>query len=127
MKSTKKVTKKKVSKKTTKKVAKKAAPKVKVKVLTDDDFYDRYRTDQSFNSDSFDTGEGHSDGRLETYGEDIKRVLRINKKNPKRVWTVVEGDSGALYICAGYHLVNRLYYIITKQEYKNSKEEYNFF
>ena len=30
------------------------------------------------------------------------------------VWTVVEGDNGEMYLCEGWHFVNRLGYIIAK-------------
>ncbi len=31
--------------------------------------------------------------------------------DPRHFWTVVEGDSGGLYLIAGLHLVNRLGYL----------------
>jgi len=47
---------------------------------------------------------------FETYGEDAAFV--VNQKH-RHIWTVVDGDSGILTILAGYHLVNRVHYIIT--------------
>ena len=31
------------------------------------------------------------------------------------VWTVVEGDDDGLYACKGYHVVNRVYYLVTEE------------
>ena len=60
---------------------------------------------------------------LETYGADLKLVLKINKKTTLRVWTMVDGDDG-MYLIAGYHLVNRIYYVITNEEAQSEDEEY---
>jgi hypothetical protein len=35
----------------------------------------------------------------------------------RRVWTVVEGDSGKWWAEAGYHIVNRVYYLISEEEW----------
>jgi hypothetical protein len=47
---------------------------------------------------------------FETYGEELDYVLNAPKKN---VWTYLDGDGG-IYIINGYHLVNRLGYIVTE-------------
>jgi len=52
--------------------------------------------------------------KFETYGEELDYVLSIADTEPKRVWTLVDGDDGNLYITSGYHLVNRINYFITK-------------
>jgi hypothetical protein len=62
-------------------------------------------------------------GMLETYGSDLEKVLKIAKVNPKRVWTVCDSDDG-LVIFAGYHLTNRVFYIITDEEWIDVNEEY---
>jgi hypothetical protein len=49
----------------------------------------------------------------------------IDAKTPKRVWTMVDGDDG-MYLEAGYHLVNRIYYIITNEEWTSADEVYRF-
>lgn len=41
----------------------------------------------------------------------------------RRVWTVVEGDSGALWALPGYHIVDRVYYLITEEEWTPAEEE----
>ncbi len=53
--------------------------------------------------------------KFETYGEELDYVLRIADTEPRRVWTLVDGDDGNLYIVDGYHHVNRLNYFITEK------------
>ena len=64
----------------------------------------------------------NGDDKFETYGEELEFVRTINSTEPNRVWTLIEGDSGNLWIVNGYHFVNRLNYFITKNPYEN--EEY---
>jgi hypothetical protein len=52
------------------------------------------------------------DGNMfETYGKEIEFVLEAAKEN--RVITILEGDDNALFFTSGYHLVNRIGYLIT--------------
>lgn len=46
---------------------------------------------------------------FETYGKELDFVRNHSFYN---VWTLVEGDKG-LYIIEGYHVVNRMGYLIT--------------
>ena len=65
----------------------------------------------------------------ETYGPEIEYILREGNKNSfQNVWTVLHSDgrSNAWFIVAGFHLVNRLGYLITKEEWKDAGEEYKF-
>jgi hypothetical protein len=48
---------------------------------------------------------------FETYGEELDYIRSLSSD---LVWTVTEGDSGNLYLCTGYHLVNRLFYLVCK-------------
>lgn len=54
---------------------------------------------------------------FETYGAELEYVRSVARENPLRVWTVVEGDSGKWYVGQGYHLVNRIGYLITEHPY----------
>jgi len=84
---------------------------------TIDDFEDRYEYDESIIScDDF-------LGELETYGDDIKKAVEIANTDPKRIWTMVDGDDG-VYLIAGYHLVNRIKYIVTIEEWEDENESY---
>lgn len=63
------------------------------------------------------------DGKLfETFGEEINFVLEMAHQN--RVVTIIEGDceqdedgneTPCMYYSSGYHLVNRIGYLITKE------------
>jgi hypothetical protein len=55
------------------------------------------------------------DDKFETYGEELDYVRSIADTEPRRVWTLVDGDDGNLYIVNGYHLVNRVNYFITEK------------
>lgn len=64
------------------------------------------------------------DGKMfETYGSEIDFVIEMSKQN--RVITIIEGDdddsddegeySPNMYYTSGYHLVNRIGYLISKE------------
>ena len=69
--------------------------------------------------------QNHFDGsdKFETYGAELDYVLSIANSEPARVWTLVDGDDGNLYIVSGYHLVNRVNYFITKNPCELEYEE----
>jgi len=62
-------------------------------------------------------------GMFETFGNDLKTVLRFAANQPKKVWTMVDTDNGQAII-SGYRLVNRIAYIITAEDRKEDYEEY---
>jgi hypothetical protein len=85
------------------------------------DFFDtNYTGDPNFRSD---TGCSDEDGVMETYGDDLERV--VNEADPKKVWTIVDTDNG-LRIIAGYHYVNRFLYFISNEEWTDENEEYEW-
>lgn len=86
-----------------------------LKVLTEDDFDNNYTMNTKLKSENFD-----NDGRFETFGNDLEIVKNTNERY---VWTCVDGDDG-MYFVAGYHLVNRIYYLITNEPWLNQDEEY---
>jgi hypothetical protein len=61
--------------------------------------------------------------KFETYGEELEFVRSIHFTEPNKVWTLIEGDSGNLWIVNGYHFVNRLNYFITKNPCELEYEE----
>lgn len=95
-----------------------------MKIKTEKHFDKKYTYDSSIVSEAFDSEDGQ-EGMLETYKPDIDQVLKLanSEKNKKRVWTMIDGDNG-MYLIAGYHLCNRIYYVITNEEWKNKNEEY---
>ena len=58
---------------------------------------------------------GEDDDKFETYGEELDYVRSVADTEPRRVWTLVDGEDGNLYIVDGYHFVNRVNYFITKE------------
>jgi len=65
--------------------------------------------------------------KFETYGKELDYVLSIANTEPARVWTLVDGDDGNLYVTSGYHLVNRINYFITHNPCELEYEEYPYF
>ena len=63
---------------------------------------------------------------LETYGEDYETVRRIGKKQPRKVWTIVDVGLNYHIAIAGIHHVNRINYVITVEEWKDKDEEYSY-
>lgn len=55
------------------------------------------------------------DDTFETYGKDLKHVL---KQPPNKVWTIIDDDNGNIAIVSGYRFTNRISYIITKKEWQ---------
>ena len=51
------------------------------------------------------------DGTMfETFGDELAFV---RDQPADRIWSLVQGDDGDLYVVSGYHLVNRLGYFVT--------------
>jgi len=65
----------------------------------------------------------------ETFGAEVEHVLEVGNKNGfKTIWTVLhsDGSSNACFIVPGFHRVNRIGYLITKEEWQDINEEYKF-
>lgn len=63
--------------------------------LTWDEFEERYQPEPE---------------HLETYGEDMARVMAAD---PKTVWTLVDDGEGGVVLTSGFHFVNRINYLLT--------------
>ena len=48
---------------------------------------------------------------FETYGDEFDYVRRFD---PRRVWTLIDGDDGDLYVASGLHFVNRIGYLLSR-------------
>ena len=54
---------------------------------------------------------------FETYGEEFEHVKAVHTKHPNRVLTILdEGDN--LFVESGVHVINRLGYLITKNDHE---------
>jgi sulfatase maturation enzyme AslB (radical SAM superfamily) len=58
---------------------------------------------------------------FETYGAELDYVIEQTHKDPFKVWTVVDND-GLMSITDGYHIVNRMGYIITEVPFVHMTE-----
>jgi hypothetical protein len=47
---------------------------------------------------------------FETYGEELDFV---RAQDPLTIWTLLDGDDGDLYLASGYHIVNRIGYLVS--------------
>jgi len=62
------------------------------------------------------------DGTMfETHGEELEFVL---KQHPQNVWTWWDVDGGSQLV-AGYHIVNRIGYFITENQWQEPMESYD--
>ena len=77
-----------------------------------DDFDEKFTMYTAEESENFEVGTG----MFETYGNDMDIVNKMRRNNPYQVWTAVDGDSNSLVYLQGYHLVNRIYYLITNED-----------
>ena len=88
--------------------------------LTEDEFYEKYnpvknhlKLDAAFDGQMF-----------ETYGEELQYIHDLNNINGsfrRTIWTIIEAE-GKLYYNSGYHYVNRLGYLVTKEQVPENKE-----
>ena len=88
------------------------AQKVTFVDMTEDDFYSKFNPvknhlvqDAAFDGCMF-----------ETYGKEFEHVKEIgsNEATKQTLWTIVDSED-KLFFISGYHYVNRLGYLITKE------------
>lgn len=97
---------------------------------TDDDFYDRYeaqynhielaKPERTCAPDDMCSFGGKM---YETFGADMDYINQLNETEPKRIWTIIEAED-TITIVAGLHLVNRMGYLVTNEEWKHEQEDY---
>jgi len=64
---------------------------------------------------------GFNGWMYETYGEDLDFVRKTAQENPKKVWTILDGDEGMFYV-TGFHHVNRIGYFVCEVEFDEEQE-----
>lgn len=57
--------------------------------------------------------DGNGGVMFETYGGEVAFVKGVTITNPRNVWTYIDGSDGQPLIINGWHLVNRIGYLIT--------------
>jgi hypothetical protein len=83
----------------------------KLILLTEDEFDRQYTLRSNHLNPNASWALGEGPGCLfETYGEELEFVRR---QDPLTVWTLVDGDNGAIVLISGMHLVNRIGYLLS--------------
>lgn len=81
--------------------------------LTEDEFDGQYSPIANHINPSAGWAYDEGGGCLfETHGEEFDFVRRYD---PRKVWTLVDGDDGDMYLVSGLHFVNRVGYLLTKE------------
>lgn len=80
--------------------------------LTEYEFDDQYPLVPNHMNPSAGWAVGETGGCLfETYGQELDFVKRQDRR---RVWTLIDGDDGDLYVVSGLHHVNRVGYLLSR-------------
>lgn len=82
--------------------------------LTEDEFDDQYALVSNHINPSATWAFGDADAAgclFETYGEEFEFVRRYDSR---KVWTIVDGDDGDMYVVSGLHYVNRVGYLLSQ-------------
>lgn len=48
---------------------------------------------------------------FETFGEELRFIC---EQDPRMIWTLIDGEDSDLYVVSGFHFVNRIGYLISK-------------
>jgi hypothetical protein len=79
--------------------------------MTEDEFDEQYPLVRNHLNLNASWAFGDGPGCLfETYGAELDFV---RSQDPRTIWTLVDGDDGNQYVISGYHLVNRIGYLIS--------------
>ena len=81
--------------------------------LTEDEFDDRYNLIPNHLDPHASWVYGEGPGCLfNTYGPELEFV---RQQDPRTIWTFVDADEGNQYVLSGFHIVNRIGYLISKE------------
>lgn len=87
--------------------------KVKISNISESEFDKRFSISYRDNGEEF---------QYETYGEDFITFCELHSLNPLNCWTCIEGDNGNLFFVNGFHVVNRVYYFFTKENFEQNEQ-----
>ncbi len=81
--------------------------------LTEDEFDDRYTLVPNHLDPHASWAFGEGPGCLfNTYGLELDFVTQ---QDPRKIWSLVDGDEGNQYVLSGFHVVNRIGYLLSKE------------
>jgi hypothetical protein len=81
--------------------------------LTEDEFDARYTLIPNHINPSATWAIGDAGGCL--FGTSGAEFELIRRYDPRKVWTLVDGDDGDLYVVSGLHYVNRVGYLLSRE------------
>lgn len=85
------------------------------------DLFDKYTPDTSIEPVVYECGE-EGLGLFETYGQDLDIVRNIAEIEPRRVWTLIDGDDGSTIWVNGFWRVNRILYAVTREHGEENEQ-----
>lgn len=88
-----------------------------LKTLTEEQFDEQFTLIENH----LDNNASWGGAMFETYGEELDYV-RMKAQKGNNVWTIIEGDDDSMFIVSGVHLVNRIGYLITREEWEGETE-----
>jgi len=88
-----------------------------VKTLTEEQFDEQFTLVENH----LDNNASWGGAMFETFGEELDYV-RMKAQKGNNVWTIIEGDDDSMFIVSGVHLVNRIGYLITREEWTEETE-----
>jgi len=82
--------------------------------LTEDEFDHRFHllTNHLNPNASWSFGDSGAGCLFETFGEELAFVRR---QDPRTIWTLIDGEDGDLYVVSGFHFVNRIGYVVSRE------------
>lgn len=87
------------------------------------EFQTRDAEDYTYTPNHLDKNASVNGYMFETFGKELEYIKKIDKKTPRKVWTVAEYN-GKEILLAGFRLVNRLGYLVSHENWQDNNEEY---
>lgn len=88
-----------------------------VKGLTENQFDEQFTLVENH----IDNNASWGGAMFETFGEELEYV-KMKAEKGNNVWTIIEGDDDSIFIVNGVHFVNRIGYLITREEWEGETE-----
>ena len=88
-----------------------------VKNLTEEQFEAQFTLVENH----IDTNASWGGAMFETFGEELEFV-KMKAQKGNNVWTIVEGDDDTMFVSNGVRLVNRMGFLITREEWEGETD-----